>query len=292
MTLLRVVAAAVLCDGRLLVTSKQAAPDVFYLPGGKPEPGESDLDCLRRELREELGVEPADPVPLGTVRAPAALEGVPMDLAVYATALRGTPGASAEIASLAWWPDDAVTLAPAIRDLVVPQLEEAGRLTRPSRVVVRRVTAARTLPLRSAVLRPGQDPSVAVNPDDDAPDTWFLAALAPDGRVLSTVNIRPGSSGTEPADGTFWWRLRGMATAPEARGRGYAREVVAAALAHVDSRGDGIWCNARTTALGFYAKLGFARVGEPWLDPHTGPHVRMVRPPLLSGGGGRGGSAP
>jgi ADP-ribose pyrophosphatase YjhB (NUDIX family) len=41
----------------LLLVSKRAAPDVFYLPGGKPDPGEAPLDCLRRELREELGVE-------------------------------------------------------------------------------------------------------------------------------------------------------------------------------------------------------------------------------------------
>ena len=38
MTLLVVAAAAVIEAGRLLVVSKRAAPEVFYLPGGKPEP--------------------------------------------------------------------------------------------------------------------------------------------------------------------------------------------------------------------------------------------------------------
>ena len=38
--MLRVVAAAVLGSRGLLLVSKRAAPDVFYLPGGKPEPGE------------------------------------------------------------------------------------------------------------------------------------------------------------------------------------------------------------------------------------------------------------
>jgi len=37
---LLVVAAAVIHEGRLLVVSKKAAPAIFYLPGGKPEPGE------------------------------------------------------------------------------------------------------------------------------------------------------------------------------------------------------------------------------------------------------------
>jgi hypothetical protein len=36
-----VVAAAIVENGRLLVVSKHAAPDVFYLPDGKPESGET-----------------------------------------------------------------------------------------------------------------------------------------------------------------------------------------------------------------------------------------------------------
>ncbi|WP_372348295.1 NUDIX domain-containing protein [Streptomyces sp. KL116D] len=54
---MKVVAAAVVEDGKLLVVSKQAAPDVFYIPGGKPEAGEQPEETLERELREELGVE-------------------------------------------------------------------------------------------------------------------------------------------------------------------------------------------------------------------------------------------
>ena len=45
-----VVAAAIVVERRLLLVSKQVAPDVFYLPGGKPEPGESDDACLSREI--------------------------------------------------------------------------------------------------------------------------------------------------------------------------------------------------------------------------------------------------
>ena len=31
--------------------------EVWILPGGKPQEGESDLDCLRREVEEEISVE-------------------------------------------------------------------------------------------------------------------------------------------------------------------------------------------------------------------------------------------
>lgn len=59
MTLL--VAAAIIEDqGRYFVTRRQKGTHLAGLwefPGGKSEPGESLADCLRRELREELGAE-------------------------------------------------------------------------------------------------------------------------------------------------------------------------------------------------------------------------------------------
>jgi 8-oxo-dGTP diphosphatase len=42
-------------DGAILST-RSAGKDVFYLPGGKREAGESDLETLVREIREELSV--------------------------------------------------------------------------------------------------------------------------------------------------------------------------------------------------------------------------------------------
>jgi len=76
--LLKVAAAAVIERGRLLVVSKKAAPGIFYLPGGKPEPGEGARRALVRELREELGVAPVGLRLLGSVDELAAIERVPM----------------------------------------------------------------------------------------------------------------------------------------------------------------------------------------------------------------------
>ena len=127
--MLRVIAAAVLGPRGLLLVSKHAAPDVYYLPGGKPEPGETPLACLRRELREELGVGVGSTRPFAEVRAPAALEGVEMWMSVFLTRLAGAPAPAAEIAALRWWPDEpGVGLAPAVRDCVIPRLRRAGRL--------------------------------------------------------------------------------------------------------------------------------------------------------------------
>jgi 8-oxo-dGTP diphosphatase len=55
------VAAGLLARGRDVLACQrrpdQPHPDKWEFPGGKREPGESIEDCLRRELREELGIE-------------------------------------------------------------------------------------------------------------------------------------------------------------------------------------------------------------------------------------------
>jgi len=48
---LDVLAWVVLRDDRML-TVRTRGRDAFYLPGGKREPGESDVAALRREVRE------------------------------------------------------------------------------------------------------------------------------------------------------------------------------------------------------------------------------------------------
>ena len=51
---------ALVREGRVLLVHrrpvKRAYPNVWDLPGGVIEPGESELDALSRELHEELGI--------------------------------------------------------------------------------------------------------------------------------------------------------------------------------------------------------------------------------------------
>lgn len=42
-------------DKKVLVT-RSKGKDLFYIPGGKREIGESDIDTLQREIKEELSV--------------------------------------------------------------------------------------------------------------------------------------------------------------------------------------------------------------------------------------------
>lgn len=57
---MRVVAALIRAGGQVLLTQRRPGRHLglsWEFPGGKVEAGETDLEALKRELREELGVE-------------------------------------------------------------------------------------------------------------------------------------------------------------------------------------------------------------------------------------------
>ena len=73
---LHVACALIERDGLVLSVQRSAAmslPLKWEFPGGKIEPGEDAADCLRREVREELGVEVeiGDPLPFAAHDYPA-----------------------------------------------------------------------------------------------------------------------------------------------------------------------------------------------------------------------------
>ncbi|MFC4786425.1 NUDIX domain-containing protein [Nocardioides sp. MAHUQ-72] len=123
-----VVAAVCLRDehGRLLVVRKDGS-DIFQLPGGKLEPGESAEQAGARETHEEVGLATRDLRLLGRWVAAAANEpGAMVDGTVFTADLPGSPVASAEIAEVRWIdpsaPDPSLPLAPLLRVHVLPAL--------------------------------------------------------------------------------------------------------------------------------------------------------------------------
>jgi GNAT superfamily N-acetyltransferase len=144
---------------------------------------------------------------------------------------------------------------------------------------VEAVPASATWALRRAVLRPARADTDLALPDDDAPETGTYAALDADSAVVSSARVAPSPlpAVIEPdvAEGPVW-RLRGMATRPELRGRGIGSAVLARAIAHVAEHGGRLlWCNARLPARTLYLRAGFVEAGDPWDDPELGPHVVM-----------------
>ena len=120
-----------LADGRILST-RSHGKDVYYLPGGKREPGESDVDTLVREVREELAVaiDPATAVHEGTFSAQAHghSAGVLVQMTCYSARYEGVPTASSEIAEVRWLTyADRASVSP-VDQLIFDHLHKSGRL--------------------------------------------------------------------------------------------------------------------------------------------------------------------
>jgi ribosomal protein S18 acetylase RimI-like enzyme len=81
-----------------------------------------------------------------------------------------------------------------------------------------------------------------------------------------------------PDGGPGSWRVRGMATAPHARGKGAGAAVLDALVGHAIAQGaTRVWCNARTPARSLYEREGFRVVSEEFEIPEIGPHLAMER---------------
>lgn len=109
------VVAGVLQDagGRILVAQRPAGKHLAGLwefPGGKVEPGEQRVDALRRELREELGIDIGQAQPL--IRVPHRYADMHVDLDVFTVHDWHGEVRAAEDQALAWHSLDALQLLP------------------------------------------------------------------------------------------------------------------------------------------------------------------------------------
>jgi len=113
-------------DGRVLLCRKKRGTRLLILPGGKREAGESSLECLARELREELGEVAAESPELVGVYTHAAA-GAPekqVRIELYLAELAGEARAQAEIGELVWFGsgNDWGALAPSLAEAIFPDL--------------------------------------------------------------------------------------------------------------------------------------------------------------------------
>jgi predicted GNAT family N-acyltransferase len=142
-------------------------------------------------------------------------------------------------------------------------------------VTVEEVAAEVTYELRGAILRPNG--GEITWPGDEDAATFHLAARTPEGRVVGIVRFSPAPCPWRPLASAAW-QLRGMATDATVRGSGAGRAMVEDGLERVAARGgDLVWCDARTSAAGFYWRMGFTAVTDEFDKPGIGPHVGMVR---------------
>jgi ElaA protein len=113
-----------------------------------------------------------------------------------------------------------------------------------------------------------------LDPDGIDRQSWHLLGRAADGTLHSYLRIvDPGLKYAEPSMGR-------VITAPESRGTGAGHALVAEGIARSAAvwPGQGIRISAQLRLEAFYARHGFVRIGEPYIED-TIPHLQMFRAP-------------
>jgi len=128
------------------------------------------------------------------------------------------------------------------------------------------ITLEQTRALRQSVLRPHE--SLAELAAHEPPGAFAVGAFAA-GELVAVGFVAPDG---EPGG----WRVRGMATVPQARGQGAGGAILSELLGHALARGaTRIWCNARTPARSLYERAGMRAVSDEFELPVIGPHFVM-----------------
>ncbi|WP_335979503.1 MULTISPECIES: NUDIX hydrolase [Streptomycetaceae] len=119
-------------EGGRILCARPRGKGVFYVPGGKREGAETDLETLVREIREELTVrlDPHSAVHAGTYEAggPNLPEGAVVRMACYTAAYEGRLAPSSEIEETAWFSYADRERVPPVDQLLFDDLNAAGEL--------------------------------------------------------------------------------------------------------------------------------------------------------------------
>ena len=131
MTVIVKVAFLYLQDGKILST-RSKGKDKYYIPGGKREAGESDIETLVREVKEELSVDiiesSAKLYGVFEAQAHGKAEGVIVKMTCYTAEFTGELKADSEIAEIVWLTTADMEAVSPVDKLIFADLKQKGLL--------------------------------------------------------------------------------------------------------------------------------------------------------------------
>ncbi len=139
-------------------------------------------------------------------------------------------------------------------------------------VSVKKITTQDTYFLRLEVLRKNIDLPHKFDGDFDN-DTFHFGVFLNDNIVCIGTFMK---SNIKELSG-IQYQLRGMASSPEVRGKGYGKLLLTFATNELLKLNiDFLWCNAREVAVKFYEKNQFKILGDRFVNK-IGPHYKMYK---------------
>jgi len=126
------IAAIIIQDKSLLLVKGEDKYKEYWTPGGKAKSGEADLDCLQRELREEISAKAVSAKFFGEYVSPSLYDvGVVYRSRVYLVEIEGKIIPSNEIKGFVWmsrkeFESNKYPLIPATQGRIIPDLIKKG----------------------------------------------------------------------------------------------------------------------------------------------------------------------
>jgi len=125
------IAGIVIRNKELLVT-REKGEIMFFALGGKMEQGETELECLQRELSEEINCKPINPKQFQTFEGPAHNSKQSIRISCYFCEIEGEMKPGHEIEEIAWidknYKEKGIQLAHMLEAEIVPELVRKGLL--------------------------------------------------------------------------------------------------------------------------------------------------------------------
>lgn len=127
----------------------------------------------------------------------------------------------------------------------------------------------------TAILRPHQSIEQCKYEEDHAKGSFHLGAFF-EGKLISIASFSPQIQPLITESPAY--RLRGMATLVGYRDQKGGSTLIKHAEEKLAENGvQAVWCNARSHVKGYYSKLGWDELGEPFEIPGIGTHIVMYK---------------
>lgn len=130
MKVIKKVGLAYFKDKKMLQVRTKKQPLVFYTLGGKIEAGETEIDCIKREVKEELGCEVDEKSLkyLNTFEDVAHGEQAMLSVSMYKGEIIGEPKPSSEIVEIGYFDSNSnpENLSVIARRTIFPWLKKNG----------------------------------------------------------------------------------------------------------------------------------------------------------------------
>lgn len=148
------------------------------------------------------------------------------------------------------------------------------------KITISVISSQHTHEVRWPVLRKGLPQSACEFKGDDLSSTIHLGAFNKDQLVGALTLLEKDKTAIKEVFplAKSMYQLRGMGVLEYCQGHGIGAQLMRAAQSHLkEKQVNVIWFHARTSAVGFYKKMGYQVIGEElYLEP-AGPHFKMAK---------------